>query len=1014
VPSPAFELKNEILRAGAGAGKTTRLVEEFVRVYDLFKKETDTPPKIIVTTFTRKATHELKERLLQKAMQRNDLDLFTFVSQKSRVHISTIHGILALFLRQQGPLMGLSPDFKLVSESEDLRTRKKLLKKIFSQNEKFLQLFEDYKIKEILLALDLAGEVLLTGGNFKSVNRAQMEKDCVEILCEKIRTILDSSNQILQENPPESWVRFLQDLGRLKTISWKDFFAGLSDLKTTMSALGRKPSYSKAKPPFDSVLNEVWSEQLKDLKDFIDDPFWNSEIWEKWFQNQTLFDELARQFLTELAEIKIDSSRLRMGDLEILSARLIQEHPESASFFSKDWDYWMIDEYQDTSPLQVYLLQNLIQNRPQFIVGDPQQSIYLFRGARSEVFEEKSREFEKSKAIVSEKMDNYRSRAPVLYLINEIFTKMSPQFKAMIPQKDWESSFVPCEILIASPNEDENIAASDLELHLVVEKIAALLESSVPAEKIAVLSRTNRRLDELGEIAKKNGLSYQQPSAAGYFLKREIKDAASILKFLLNPHDDEHLISCLRSPWFFLADEDLVLAAQKKTNSLWSSLLSVKNKKEFKNEASEDLIEKMVQALDDAKTKGVSQALVDLLIARGLFDTAEQIDPSGRREANLWKFVTSIKEKERLGGFHYLDFLSDLEALNKSEDEGEAVPVIQPQRVNFMTVHASKGLQFDHVLLLGLSQDPQRSNSSIWSFNEKRQSWSLAMRSSEDQKWIYSPQVREQTDLQRDKELLESERLFYVALTRAKESITLVMNDKIKSQSWAAKMFMDLSEGTHDREKYRYSVKKYKNFPEIRNLNSNFSKNTKSKERSKFVFAEMENTSVKTVTSMLDAPASEKAVKDEPQYRINRFDLLKKSQFGTDLHKVFESLKYRSVEDLLKLSSENDLKETLGYLQTLSKPPIFDLIQAGHVEFGFEVIDGSEIMRGQIDLWGKLGNQVWIVDYKTGSSAHVEKAFQQLKMYSEALNKIHRWGAEITVQLCVLYPLQKEIFIRPS
>lgn len=1003
-----LELKSEILRAGAGAGKTTRLVEEFVRVYDHFKKETQQTPRIIVTTFTRKATHELKERLLQKALERQDKELFHFISQKSRVHISTIHGVLALFLRQQGFHIGLSPDFKLISENEDLKLRKKILKKVLLQNPEFLHLFEDYKVSELLEAVEMASLSFLLDPKIEPIDRRTMESDCAALFSERINELLGWAKKIENENPPEAWLQYLQQFRRLKQIDWKDFFAAFNEIKNTLESAGAKPRFSKTKPAFNCELNEAWDEKIKELKKILKDTFYNPEIWQKWFATQKVFRDLAQMFLKEVVDQKIKTSQLRMSDLELMSAVVLKNKPETGVYFSMDWNYWMIDEYQDTSPLQVYLLKNLIQDRPQFIVGDPQQSIYLFRGARSEVFEEKLQEFSKNQSVISEKLDNYRSRAPVLHLINDVFVKMSSQFKPMIAKKDWDSPFVPCEILIADSTAEDKEEKEKLELSLVLHKISELLQSGVAAEKIAVLSRTNRRLEQLGLLAKTHGISYQQPNAAGYFLKREIKDAASILKFLLNPHDNDHLVACLRSPWFFMNDKDLVSSCQKKSYSLWKTLLSFQKANAFAEKSSEDVVKKLLSYLEQAQHKGISQTLIDILVERGLFDISESIDPSGRREANLWKFVNTIKEKERTSGFHYIEFLNEVEALIKSEDEGEAVPVIEPQRVNFMTVHASKGLQFDHLILTGLSQDQKKSSSLLWSMNEKRNSWSLALREAEEQSWVYSPQTREQTLIQQEKENLESERVFYVAVTRAKDSVTLVMNSDIKNQSWAQKLFLNFTEGEHFAEGYSYRVKKFSSLPEIRNVARLETAVAKQESPQKFLVIKNENIKSSSVTSLLDRVGSQTAE------TVNTFELIKKSQFGTDLHRVFESMKYLSFKQVSLLYKTQNLQDTLNYIHNLKAPPMLSLIEKGFVEYGFEVLRSGQIIKGQIDLWAKLGNEVWIIDYKTGSTQYVEKAFQQLNIYAQALQLIHQWKNDIKIHLSVLYPIQEQVFTRPA
>ncbi len=1026
--SPTSELKSEILRAGAGAGKTTRLVQEFVEFYDSFKKSNNESPRIIVTTFTRKATHELKERLLQKAIERNDNDLFTYISQKSRVHISTIHGVLALFIRQQGFKIGLSPDFKLISSLEDLHLQKRILKKVLSANSQFAVLLEEYTVGELLQVLELACEHFIISPENKYADLETMQKQSQELLNSHISKLLKCASSIESESPPEKWLEYLLYFKRLRTLPKDDFFKAFDEAQSVVENAGSKPAFRKATPPFNPELNEMWTSALDELKDFVADPFFAKDFWERWFPIQKIFNDFAIAYFAEIYKAKITNSQLTMGDLEILSAFILRQSPDSGTHFARNWNYWMIDEYQDTSPLQVYLLKNLIQDRPQFIVGDPQQSIYLFRGARSEVFDKKIDEFKKAKHAVSEQLDNYRSRTPVLNVINDTFTQMSKQFKSMSPKKDWESSWPACEILISdsvtdvkdkgtpSVSPDEEVDVSQLELSLALNKISDLLAKGVAAEKIAVLSRNNRNLEKLGHLAKKFGIAYQQPNAAGYFLKREIKDATSILKFLLNPHDNKHLVSCFRSPWFYIEDMDLILACQNRSISLWKSILAFFHEKKFKTEATYSVIETLKKYLELAREQGISQTLTDIFLQHGLIDSAEMIDPSGRREANLWKFISALKEKEQLGDFYYLDFLNEVESLVKSEDEGEAAPVIQPQRVNFMTVHASKGLQFDHVIIIGLSDRPRYSISPAWCFNENQKVWSLSLRNLDSRQWIHSPQTKEQTKILKESESSESERVFYVAMTRAKESITLVMNNKIKNGSWAEKLSMELKEGENIRGDYNYLVKKYSTLPKMDLANESSKNKTDLVFPEKFAGVSSKKLKVNAVTSILDEAISSSLLQSNVNSNsdsIAPYEHIKKSQYGTDLHRLFESLKYLSAEEIIRLYNNETTTNILNYFQTLTSPPLLNLIEVGHVEFGFEVLnDEKNLIRGQIDLWGKLDNEVWIIDYKTGSSNYLEKAYQQLHFYAQALKKIYQWDDNVKINLAVLYPLQRECFAR--
>ena len=117
----------EIVRAGAGAGKTTKLVSQVFDVASEFKKKYERLPQVVVCTFTRKATQELRERLTIKSFDQTDFELVNYVSSSSHIHISTIHGVLHLFLSKYGHLLNLDNDFQLINDSEAKQIRSQIL-----------------------------------------------------------------------------------------------------------------------------------------------------------------------------------------------------------------------------------------------------------------------------------------------------------------------------------------------------------------------------------------------------------------------------------------------------------------------------------------------------------------------------------------------------------------------------------------------------------------------------------------------------------------------------------------------------------------------------------------------------------------------------------------------------------------------------------------------------------------------------------------------------------------------
>ncbi len=388
--STSSQLKNTILRAGAGAGKTTTLTQTFLKFASDFKDQHGKFPRIVVTTFTRKATQELKERLLSKALEEGREDLFQYVSSKSQVQISTIHGVLSLFLSRYGSAIGLTPDYKIMSDAEIRKGARKIMRKYILDNPLLQELLEEYEfhVLESALLRYFSEQVIFPEMRFISADELKKETEFyIKNLSGKLRRVC---TEIVQETTNDKWEEYARALGALswniEGEDWSGFFARLKSFWEHTS----KPVFRKASAPFSLSLHEELEELRDDIDDFLSEPRYRPAFWEKHQRNCDLFQNLATSFCADFLQTKLANGLLSMADLETLSYKIMKDSPESAFKFSQEWDFWMVDEYQDTSPVQVQLLRYLIGAKPTFVVGDPQQSIYLFRGARSEVFQEKS------------------------------------------------------------------------------------------------------------------------------------------------------------------------------------------------------------------------------------------------------------------------------------------------------------------------------------------------------------------------------------------------------------------------------------------------------------------------------------------------------------------------------------------------------------------------------------------------------------------------------------------------
>lgn len=999
--STSSELKNTILRAGAGAGKTTTLTQTFLKFASDFKERHGKFPRIVVTTFTRKATQELKERLLAKALDEKRDDLFQFVSSRSQVQISTIHGVLSLFLSRYGSAIGLTPDYKIMGESEIRRGARKIMRKHILENPSLQELLEEYEfsVLESALLQYFSEKIVFPEAKFITAAELQAETEkLIEDIGSRIRRVC---LEIEQETSNDKWQEYASTL---RKFDWNNkdlplFFEYLHSLWEGIT----KPQFRKTSAPFSLSLNEELEELRDRIDKLLDEPRYQPSYWEKHQRNCELFETLASAFCQDFMQTKLESGLLSMADLESLSYKIMTDAPEAAQKFSQEWDFWMVDEYQDTSPIQVQLLNALVGDKPIFVVGDPQQSIYLFRGARSEVFQEKVEEFQTNDGDVQVKLVNYRSSPEVLEFFNHYFTRMGSQFAKMTPAPDKvrKGPADPVVQVIATETGDEDEISKE---HLgTVARIQELLQQGVSPEQICVLSRTHRTLEDIAKVAQDYGVSLQLHSGSGFYERREVLDALSILKFLVNPHDNANLVALLRSPWFYMPDGDIMELCHSFKHSFWREALKTL---EMRSELHPLQILNTLYL--QSEEKGLSWTLKRALIDLGLFDYSAKIDSTGRREANLWKVVSLLSSEERRPGFNFLDFLdSSLETLSTDEggEDSDATPVIEPKRVNFMTVHASKGLQFEHVLLPGMGKDPRASFAPVISFQEKTGQWTLKIRDEESQAMAGSVLADQIVEELRRRESEEFHRVLYVALTRAKSGVTLLWDKKIGKKSWAAQCPLNLEEGLHEEQDFSYVVRNENPHPEIMSLEELAQKTLRSVWESKQTEEKRRYLSVTELVAP-DAVTGGDFVQKASQIGTG----LQRAQQGTNAHRLFEALKYTPYQELIKISDE-DLKKPLQFLAETPDIPLLKIIEQGYVEWGFAMVEQKALMQGQIDLWGIVDDVLWMVDYKTGSPRYSETAFKQLEAYAWAIYRMGYAKSITSIKLAVVYPMDEIVKI---
>lgn len=423
----------------------------------------------------------------------------------------------------------------------------------------------------------------------------------------------------------------------------------------------------------------------------------------------------------------LENNLVDFDDLIALTFKLLDENPQLAHATSERYRYIMVDEYQDTNELQLKLLQKLCTTHNNIcVVGDDDQSIYGWRGAHIRNIMEFDQDFKDTAVFKLE--ENYRSKEPILKVANALIEHNRSRLgKKLIPTRGGGEDIA----ILNSSDENE-------EARKIASKISKLLDSGVKAENIAVLYRVNVLSRSIEEGLNRAGIAYKLVGGLRFYDRAEIKDLISYIRVITNFHDDFSFKRIVNKPKRGLGKasvDKIELAAHAAHSSIFeyikkiptSELEVLVKKKNAKT------LKKFVKDIQSV-AKVVSEStynFIDVLedtfhlkeIYAGMPDEAEKI-------LNMDEFYGLFRDFVKNSPDSSLDeFLNEL-TLQSEQDQ------VEGESIYMMSIHASKGLEFDHIFIIGLEEG-------------------------------FLPLVGDGSDLE------EERRLGYVSFTRAKETLTL-------------------------------------------------------------------------------------------------------------------------------------------------------------------------------------------------------------------------------------------------
>ena len=1004
--------QSAIYRAGAGAGKTTQLIQQIQNYAFHFYQQNERWPRVIVTTFTRKATQELKERLILRAIQeishskhsQNPFDFLKDFILTRQIHISTIDGLLSLFLKQYAFETGYDPGFQIIESTNNKKWALNTLRHLIKKNAEFQKLFDHYSFSQMQ---SLCLYYLSSFYTFQNLKPPSTE-DLIAMNIHKIKSLwqnlycLDFYKNL---NISSHLHQYFNNSDETQNQSYETLLDSLKFINKNFDSLkAHKDTKKYFKIP-----------AFKDWKSFFEkEHLYQTKYLKQYAEYFSLFDHLAQQFVLVFESVKQAHGLMSIRDLEFVILKILKNHPNTIQSFSKEWDYWLIDEYQDTTPIQAKILNHLKGSSQEFIVGDPQQSIYLFRGARSEVFEDKQKSIQNTQKLDT----NYRAQPSLVCFFNDFFQNMQSPFAVIKPKSLDFQTIHPVALFTryqdtqtfdtSKESSKYNIRHNKNEIHdqAVVAEVIELLNKGASYSDISIICRKNHHLSRIAKKLTQYSIPYHLFTSEKTPPKY-IRSINNILKFILNPYNDLNLIEVLRSIWIRLSISDLHILMNeyqnKKLNSLWQTLLSLQN------QDWESLKTKLKKWIQDADTLGITEALKKACISLGMIDFCKMYDGSGDLEAHIWKYFIQIQSEEQQPGFNYLKFTLDF--LSPNDLQSDAVPSLQSHRLQLMTVHKSKGLEFQHVLIPHVNEAPEYTTTAKPFFVLEREGsqrdhlWGIGLKNKDDTK-KHSLLGDLAVEEIKKREQMESDRLLYVAMTRAKKSVHLFCHsqkiakdswqDRSKCHLWIPPEIIGKQICTH----YSYAIKDFDGQMPPLNIKQN-AESQSTKEKLQLDLDHKTNIQRMSVTELLQ---EKKPSVELTKQKSNKYMLLKKVEkmhLGSAFHRLLQAfcLNPHFIEEkpqdiiekhfscYFQKNTHQQIIQSIVSLLSLEEPPIKQLLMKGYSEWSFLHYHHSEkqIIEGKIDLWGIIGDVLYIVDYKTGQKTDHQKERKQLRYYGEAL-----------------------------
>lgn len=987
---------NMIVSAGAGSGKTAVLTERVI--YKL--KQGVSIKDIIVLTFTNAAAKEMKERIRNRI--KNEEMLLDNLPFLDRATITTFDAYSLSIVKKYHYLLNLKKDIKIIDTIFLKIEKRKILDQIFLEMyekesfQTFIGLFtnkDDESIKNKIEEIHNK----ISGVYYKKAifeKKLDVEKAILEyenLLRENIEIILALIDEVINHVSDEKIIQYMnsckqnfiledyryQDVLQLANYSFPVFPRG-KNIDATDSELA-KSCLVQIKKYLKELQMLIGYQDLDEIKTELS----TSEEYKK------VIIQILKEFDDRIQKLKKQYNAFEFNDILFLSIKILTEHKEILDEIKYNTAEIMVDEFQDTNDNNEYFL-SLISNHNLYMVGDVKQSIYRFRNANSKIFTDTYYRYKQGEGITIDLNKNFRSRSEVLDNINLIFEHImdyeiggvdydeSQKLKFGNMNYQESESNHNLEILTYEyENYKKEFTKDEIEIFMIADDILDKISNHYPVFDIkkkqfrsatysdfVILLDRKTSFDLYKKIFEYKNIPLVIHKEEDFSYNNVIFVIKNILTLIHSFYVKDlsnitySLVSVLRS-YLFEFDDELIL----------KNIDDLINAEEF-----QPVIDKITYLATYYKGHSLSELIMETYTVFDMYMLSIKIKNVKENNIKLDYLVTLASNLEDIG-YHLQDFIHYFDTLFESNiDISFNIEKSNNHAVNIMTIHKSKGLEFPICYYASLYKEFNvRDVNDSFLYDSKygivSPIFKEGIKDTILKKLVYKHYLKEDIE--------EKIRLFYVALTRAKEKIIMVTNieevekfhlpyDKVVSnvERLSYRSFLDML----------VSIKKYIK-PYIHH-------------REVYPTKEYEllrgNNQGKLEKKKRDYPYKTVDIKmriEEKKYS-EVYDVTSVSELtvGNRLHEVLEYLDFHHyLEDLENYKLEANLKDKV---KMLFKMPFMQDLSTIYKEYQFYEDDRV----GIIDLLIETDEKFIIVDYKT-KNINKDSYKRQVKNYMDYIKK---------------------------